>query len=37
MRRYPGTKFSDLSKERIQEMEKIKAQREADKAAGAHR
>ena len=34
MRRYPGTKFSDLSKARIEEMERIKAQREADKAAG---
>ncbi len=34
MRRFPGTKFSDLSKARIEEMEKIKAQREADKAAG---
>ena len=34
MRRYPGTKYSDLAKARIQEMERIKAQREADKAAG---
>ncbi len=34
MRRYPGTKFSDLAKARIEEMERIKAQREADKAAG---
>ena len=34
MRRYPGTKFSDLSKTRIEEMERIKAQREADKASG---
>ncbi len=34
MRRYPGTKFSDLSKSRIEEMERIKAQREADKASG---
>jgi len=34
LRRYPGTKFSDLSKARIDEMERIKAQREADKAAG---
>ena len=34
MRRYPGTKFSDLSKARIEEMERIKAQREADKASG---
>ncbi len=34
MRCYPGTKFSDLSKSRIEEMERIKAEREADRAAG---
>ena len=34
MRRYPGTKFSDLAKARIEEMEQIKAQRAADKASG---
>ncbi len=34
LRSYPGTKFSDLSKSRIEEMERIKAEREADRAAG---
>jgi outer membrane protein assembly factor BamD (BamD/ComL family) len=33
-RRYPGTKYSDLAVSRIAEMEQIRKQREADKAAG---
>ena len=33
-RRYPGTKYSDLAVSRLAEMEQIKKQREADKAAG---
>jgi TolA-binding protein len=33
-RRYPGTKYSDLAVARLAEMEQIKKQREADKAAG---
>ena len=33
-RRYPGTKWSDLAVKRVDEMKRIQAQREADKAAG---
>jgi|GEM_PF-1165917 len=33
-RRYPGTKYSDLSVSRLAEMEQIHKQREEDKAAG---
>ena len=33
-RRYPGTKYSDLASERIEEIRRMQAQKAADKAAG---